>query len=194
MIASVTGRLEARGTNHLILSVGGVGLKVFVPTIDLDKWSRPGQEVTLHTYLYVRESELTLYGFPDPDERSIFEMLIAVSGIGPKLALAVLSSLSADALRAAIAQGRTEVLSRVPGIGAKTARRLIFHLQDKIARQMAPAAAPMLTDADAEVIAALTSLGYSVVEAQAAVQSLPRDEEMPVEERVRRALAYFGGG
>lgn len=194
MIASVTGRLEARGANFVTLSVGGVGLKVFVPTIHLDKWSRPGQEVTLHTYLYVRESELTLYGFPDPDERGLFEMLISVSGVGPRLALAVLSSLSADTLRAAIARGRTEVLSRVPGIGDKTARRLIFHLQDKIALQMGPAAVPMLTDADAEVIAALTSLGYSVVEAQAAVQSLPRDETMPVEERVRRALAYFGGG
>ena len=194
MIATVTGRLETRGTNYLILSVGGVGFKIFVPTVHLDKWSRPGQEVTLHTYLHVRESELTLYGFPDPDERGLFEMMISVTGIGPKLALAVLSSLSADALRAAIAQGRTEVLARVPGIGPKTARRLIFHLRDKIALQLAPAEAPMLTDEDAEVISALTSLGYSVVEAQAAVQSLPRDEEMSIEERVRRALAYFGGG
>ena len=194
MIASVTGRLEARGENCLILSVGGVGLKVFVPTVHLDEWSRLGQEVTLHTYLHVRESELALYGFPDRDERELFEMLISVSGIGPRLALAVLSSLSPDALRAAVAQGRTEVLSRVPGIGGKTARRLIFHLQDKIARQMAPAAVPMLTDADAQVIAALTSLGYSLVEAQAAVQSLPRGEEMTVEERLHRALAYFGGG
>ena len=193
MIASVTGRLEARGANHLVLSVGGVGFKVFVPTVHLDRWSRTGQEVTLHTYLYVRESELTLYGFPDLEERSLFEMLISVSGIGPRLALAVLSSLSANAVRAAITQGRTEVLSRVPGIGNKTARRLIFHLQDKVTLQMGPAAVPMLTDADAEVIAALTSLGYSVVEAQAALQSLPRDGEMAVEERIRRALAYFGG-
>lgn len=192
MIASVTGRLETRGTNYLILSVGGIGLKVFVPTVHLDRWSRIGQEVMLHTYLHVRESELTLYGFPDPEERSLFEMLIAVSGIGPKLGLAVLSSLSANALRAAIAQGRTETLSRVPGIGDKTARRLIFHLQDKVTLQMGPAAVPMLTDADAEVIAALTSLGYSVVEAQAAVQRLPRDEEMPIGERLRQALAYFG--
>ena len=194
MIASVTGRIEVRGADHLILSVGGVGLKVFVPTIHLDKWPRPGQEVTLRTYLHVRESELTLYGFPDSDERDLFEMLISVSGIGPKLALAVLSNLSADALRVAVAQGRTEVLSRVPGIGGKTARRLIFHLQDKIARQMPPAAVPMLTDADAEVIAALTSLGYSLVEAQTAVQSLPRGEEMTLEERLHRAVAYFGRG
>jgi Holliday junction DNA helicase RuvA len=192
MIASVTGRLEARGANYLILSVGGVGLRVFVPTVHLDRWSRPGQEVMLHTYLHVRESELTLYGFPDAEERSLFEMLISVSGIGPKLALAVLSSLSPNALRAAIAQGRTEMLNRVPGIGDKTARRLIFHLQDKVTLQMGPAAVPMLTDADAEVISALTSLGYSVVEAQAAVQRLPRDEEMPIGERLRQALADFG--
>jgi len=194
MIASVTGRLEARGDNHLILSVGGVGLKVFVPIIHLDKWPRPGQEVTLHTYLHVRESELTLYGFPDSDERSLFEMLMSVSGIGPKLALALLSSLSADALRGAVAHGRTEVLSQVPGIGPKTARRLIFHLQDKIALRMAPAAVPMLTDIDAEVMGALTSLGYTLVEAQAALQSLPREEEMTLEERLHRALAYFGRG
>jgi Holliday junction DNA helicase RuvA len=192
MIASVTGRLEARGANYLILSVGGVGLKVFVPTVHLDRWSRTGQEVMLHTYLHVRESELTLYGFPSAEERSLFEMLISVSGIGPKLGLAVLSSLSANALRAAIAQGRTEMLNRVPGIGDKTARRLIFHLQDKVTLQMGPAAVPMLTDADAEVISALTSLGYSVVEAQAAVQRLPRDEEMPIGERLRQALADFG--
>ena len=194
MIANVTGRLETREERSLILSVGGVGLRVFVPSLHMDKWSRPGQEVTLHTYLYVRESELTLYGFPTPDERGLFEMLIAVSGVGPKLALAVLSTLSADVLRTAIARGRTETLSRVPGIGDKTARRLIFHLQDKINLQMAPEAEPMLTDIDAEVIAALTSLGYSVVEAQTALQNLPRDGEMPVAERVRQALAYFGGG
>ncbi|MEA3345729.1 MAG: Holliday junction branch migration protein RuvA [Chloroflexota bacterium] len=194
MIASVTGRLEARGSDHLILSVDGVGFKIFVPTVHLDEWSRPGQEVTLHTYLHVRESELTLYGFPDPDERNLFEVLISVSRVGPKLALAILSSLSTDTFRAAIVQGRREVLSRVPGIGDKTARRLIFHLRDKIELQKAPEAAPMLTDADAELIAALTNLGYSISEAQAAVQNLPPDEEMPVEERVRRALAYFGGG
>lgn len=194
MIASVTGHLEARKANCLVLSVGGVGLKVFVPTIHLDKWPGLGQEVTLHTHLYVRESELALYGFPDTDERDLFEMLISVSGIGPRLALAVLSSLSADAVRAAVAQGRTEVLSQVPGIGGKTARRLIFHLQDKIALQMAPAAVPMLTETDAEVIAALTSLGYSLVEAQASVQSLPREGEMTVAERLHQALAYFGRG
>jgi Holliday junction DNA helicase RuvA len=148
----------------------------------------------LHTYLHVRESELTLYGFPDAEERSLFEMLISVSGIGPKLGLAVLSSLSANALRAAIAQGRAEMLRRVPGIGEKTARRLIFHLQDKVNLQLGPAAVPMLTDTDAEVISALTSLGYSVVEAQAAVQRLPRDDGMPIGEKLRQALSYLGSG
>ena len=194
MIASVTGRLETRADNHVILSVGGVGLRVFVPTVHLDTWSRPGQEVTLYTHLHVRESELTLYGFADADERSLFEMLISVSGVGPKLALSVLSSLSGDSFRTAIAHGRTEMLSRVPGIGDKTARRLIFHLQDKIALRTGSAAAPMLTDTDAEVIAALTGLGYRLVEAQAAVQSLPRDDGTPVGERLRQALAYFGTG
>jgi Holliday junction DNA helicase RuvA len=199
MIASVTGRLElrgseSRGVNYLILSVGGIGLKVLVPADHLDRWSRLGQEVTLHTYLHVRESELTLYGFPDVDERNLFEMLITVSGIGPKLGLSALSSLSANALRSAIAQGRAEMLSQIPGIGDKTARRLIFHLQDKVTLQLGPAAAPMLTDADAEVISALTALGYTVVEAQAAVQRLPRDDDMAIGDRLRLALSSMGTG
>ena len=147
----------------------------------------------LFTHLRVRENDLALYGCGSEDELALFELLLSVSGVGPKVALAMLSTMPSDSLRLAIAQGNAEVLTRVPGIGPKMAKKIIFHLKDKVEVEFAPEVVPLLTEADAEVIAALTSLGYSVVEAQAALQSLP-DEEMEIEERVRLALAYFARG
>jgi Holliday junction DNA helicase RuvA len=190
MIARVIGRLEAKGKDHAIIDVGGIGFKVYVPTSLLDSWEGAGREVELFTHLHVRENELSLYGCRSQEELAVFELLLGVSGVGPKVALAVLSVLPPDSLRTVIAQENAEALARVPGIGPKTAKKLIFNLKDKIGISVTPAAAPALTDADAEVIAALTALGYSVVEAQAALQSLPR-EEIEIEEKVRLALAYF---
>ena len=115
---------------------------------------------------------------------------MSVERVGPRVALALLSTLSPEALQTAIAQGNTDVLARVPGIGPKTARKISFDLKDKVKAEMGVAAVPALTDADVEVIAALTSLGYSVAEAQAALQSLP-PEAMTLEEKIRLALAYF---
>ena len=189
MIARLKGRLEAKGKDHAIVDVGGIGFKVYVPASLLDSWDA-GREVELFTHLHVRENELSLYGCGSQEELAVFELLLSVSGVGPKVALAVLSALPPDSLRAVVAQENAEALARVPGIGPKTARKLIFDLKDKIGVGVTPLAAPVLTDADAEVIAALTALGYSVVEAQAALQSLPK-EEMEIEERVRLALAYF---
>jgi len=153
-----------------------------------------GQSVELFTHLHVRENELALYGFLTEEELSLFKLLLSISGVGPKVALALLGTISPDTLRQAVIQEEPGLLSRVPGIGPKTARAIIFHLKDKLIPAGA-GAAPLLSDADTEVIAALTSLGFSLVEAQAALQSLPRDENLdeglPVEERVRQALAYF---
>ncbi|MGA9348614.1 MAG: Holliday junction branch migration protein RuvA [Anaerolineae bacterium] len=190
MIASLKGRIEAIGKDYLIVGVGGIGFKVYVPTSFLETAEGPGHQVELFTHLRVRENELALYGCGSEDELALFELLLSVSGVGPKVALAMLSTMLPDSLRLAIAQGNAEVLTRVPGIGPKMAKKIIFHLKDRIEVEFAPEAVPFLTEADAEVIAALTSLGYSVVEAQAALQSLP-DEEMEIEERVRLALAYF---
>ena len=193
MIANLKGRVEAIGKDYVVVDVGGIGFKVHVPTSFLETVEGLGRQVELFTHLHVRENELTLYGCRSEDELALFELLLSVSGVGPKVALAMLSTMSPDSLRLAIAQGNAEVLARVPGIGPKMAKKIVFHLKDKVAVEVSPEAAPFLTEADAEVIAALTSLGYSVVEAQAALQSLPA-EEMPIEERVRLALAYFAKG
>jgi Holliday junction DNA helicase RuvA len=193
MIANLKGRIEAIGKDYLIVGLGGIGFKVYVPTSFLETSEGLGRQVELFTHLHVRENELTLYGCSSEDELALFELLLGVSGVGPRVALAMLATMPPDSLRLAIAQGNAEVLTRVPGIGPKMAKKIVFNLKDKVEVEFGPEAVPLLTEADAEVIAALTSLGYSVVEAQAALQSLP-DEEMEIEERVRLALAYFAKG
>lgn len=191
MIASLTGPVASRGKDSVIIQVGGVGLQVFVPQTVLANLPGSGQEVTLFTHLHVRENELALYGCSSEEERTLFRLLLSVSGIGPRVALSVLSSLPTDRLQTAIAQEDVATLARVPGVGPKTAKKLVLELKDKIAAEGRPGAPqPVLTEADADLIAALTTLGYSVAEAQEALRSLPR-ESLPLEERVRLALAYF---
>jgi Holliday junction DNA helicase RuvA len=191
MIASLTGLIVATGKESVVIQVGGVGFRVSVPQTLLDALSEHVGELTLFTHLHVRENELSLYGFGSEDELVLFRLLLTVSGIGPKVAMTILSSLPPDRLRAAIVQEDVPVLTRVPGIGPKTARKLAFELKDKLAAEIG--AGPVLariTEADADLIAALTGLGYSVAEAQEAIRALPRDP-LPFEEQVRLALAYF---
>lgn len=190
MIARLSGTVWSIAQDHVVVRVGGVGLKVSVPTDMLEQLGEVERPVELFTHLHVRENELTLYGFRTDEEVSLFRLLLSVSGVGPKCALSVLGTLSLDSLRQAVVQEEPGILTRVPGVGQKTAKAIIFHLKDKLAPKDV-GAAPLLSDADAAVITTLTGLGFSLVEAQRAVQSLPRDEEMPLEERVRQALAYF---
>jgi Holliday junction DNA helicase RuvA len=191
VIASLRGLVTAAGKDWLVVRVGGVGFQVFVPKTVLGESAQLGQEATLHTHLHVRENELALYGFSSEEELSLFRLLLGVSGIGPKVALSILSTLPPDRLQAAIAQEDEAVLARVPGIGPKTAKKLVFDLKDKVQAELGRGEAlPAITEADADLIAALTSLGYSVVEAQEAMRSLP-SEPLPLDERVRLALAYF---
>jgi Holliday junction DNA helicase RuvA len=186
MIASLQGRIAAKGDTYLVLDVGGVGFKVFVPPSLLDGPLPTGQQLGLFTHMHVRENELSLYGFSAADELTLFELLLHVSGIGPKVAMKIVSMMPADALREAIARGDATALTRVPGVGKRIAERVLVDLKDKLAVSRG-ISYPALTSADAEVISALVSLGYSVSEALAALRSLPQ-EELALEERIRLAL------
>lgn len=193
MIASVRGMLAAKGNDHVIVEVGGIGLKVFAPASLLSKLGNIGQEVALSTHLVVRENDLALYGFASPEELRLFELLLRVSGVGPRTALNIMSFVSPETLKEAISRGDAAALGRIPGIGKKTAERLVLDLRGKFGAEFSQSATGFagLTAAEAEVIAALTSLGYSVMEAQRAVRALP-NEKLELEEQIRLALQYLG--
>src|SRR5579875_3714071 len=149
-----------------------------------------GQPVHLYTHLYLREDVVSLYGFLTPDERGLFQQLLEVSGVGPRLALAILSAMSPAAFREAIASEQPERLGAVPGIGRKLASRLILELRGKLVPSESARSA-VGAPVDADVVEALMSLGYSAADAQAAVKSLPTDRPLDLEERIRLALQYF---
>jgi Holliday junction DNA helicase RuvA len=190
MIDVVTGQIAAIHNTYIVVMVGGVGLRVLVPKTVFDAIDGRGQTVTLYTHLAVREDDLALYGFVDPDERGLFETLMKVSGVGPRLALAVIGTLTIEHLNHAVAHEEPDILTRVPGVGKKLAQKLIFELKDKLAIDHATGLTA-ISDIDTDVLATLTTLGYSVVEAQAALQAIPRDAPQDIEERVRLALQYF---
>lgn len=195
MIRLVHGTVVSVDKNYLIVEVGppsaGIGLRLFTPDPTVARF-HAGDHISLHTYLQVREPELSLYGFEEQEELMIFESLLGVSGIGPKVALAILSTLTPDALRLAIANEEPEVVARVPGIGKRTAEKIVVELKGKLT----PAESSLTTiastmDSDTEVLEALTALGYSIVEAQRAIQQIPADVT-GIEERLRVALRQFG--
>jgi len=190
MIDTVTGQVAAITKQYVVIVVGGVGLRVHVPTSVRDLVDGPGHTVTLYTHLHVREDGLILYGFAEQEERALFETLITISGVGPRIALALLSTLTVEHIHNAVAREEPDVLTRVPGIGKKLAQKLIFELKDKLVLEPSLGVAA-LSDIDTDVIATLTALGYSVVEAQTALQAITRDAPADIEERVRLALQYF---
>jgi Holliday junction DNA helicase RuvA len=186
VIAAVRGEVVARGTDHVVVDVSGIGYKIFVPR------HPKRDEVLLHTHQVVREDDEALYGFETRDELLLFEMLISVSGVGPKAAMAILSVAHPAEVAAAIGVGDVSVLARAPGVGKKTAERLIVDLKGKIGR-VAPAAATagaMPSEDDAH--AALVALGYTPSEASSALQEAPPRGEVPVEERIAAALRSAG--
>jgi len=191
MIASVSGEISQVLDGQVVVNVGGIGLLINV-TQDHCLACRPGQKKAFHTYLVVREDLLALYGFESTEERELFIHLISVAGVGPKIALAALSALSPEAVRRAIAADQPEVFARVPGIGKKTAQKIILDLQGKVQPMEPLEAVSRMGEVDAEVMEALTALGYSIVEAQSALQSLGKDEEDDAEARLRKALQFFG--
>lgn len=198
MIRSVRGIVLHQGKGYLVIEVGaataggggGLGFKVFTSEV-ISAQFQAGDGVLLHTYLQVREDALSLYGFLSEDELSMFELLLGVNGVGPRVALATLNTLSPDMLRMAIANDEPAIVARVPGVGKRTAQKIVLDLKDKVSSSSMPISGfTHISNVDSEVIDALTSLGYSVVEAQRAVQKLPKDA-VGVEERLRMALSQF---
>jgi Holliday junction DNA helicase RuvA len=190
MIATLRGEISQIEENALILEVGGVGLRVFVP-VPVRAKLKVGEAAFLFTHLVVREDALTLYGFESQADRDLFNMLLGVDGVGPKVALSVLSSMTLDAVQRAVFTEEGGLFSRVPGVGKKTAQKIVLHLKDKLKPTDGLSRLSAMSDADSEVLAALTALGYSVVEAQAAIQAIPKDAPDDAGERLRLALQYF---
>src|SRR5580765_820471 len=178
MIARLRGTVAARTTAGLVLDVGGVGYHVAAtPRVN----ARVGEETTVETHLHVREDALQLYGFASADERELFELLLGVSGVGPKVALAIVSGSTPAELRRAIARDDTARFEAIPGIGRKTAQRVVLDLKDKLGAvvDVSTGGGPLARDA-------LVELGWSVVDAERALADV--DESLPVEEQVRAAL------
>ncbi|MEA3350112.1 MAG: Holliday junction branch migration protein RuvA [Chloroflexota bacterium] len=190
MIAHLSGRITNIESDRVILEVGSVGVWVFVPD-PLCKTMRVGETVSLHTHLVVREDALTLYGFDTNEEREYFGLLLGVNGVGPRLALAILSTLDPDTIRRAVFSEQPEIFTRVSGIGKRTSQKMLLYLDGRIEATSELEKIATITDTDTQVIDALTALGYSVVEAQSAVQNIPKDAPEDIEDRIRLALQYF---
>jgi len=189
MIASVQGLVQHIDEGSMIVEVGGVGLRLEVPTSVLDTAPTIGRTIQLYTRLIVREDAIHLYGFTSPEQRDLFNTLLKVNGVGPQLGLSILSHISPEILQSAVANKQPEALTVVPGIGLKTAEKIVFFLKDRLKMPLEELKPTFLRDT--EVTTVLTSLGYSMSEIQAALKSIPADSPESIEERVRLALKYF---
>jgi len=192
MISSLTGKIENLNADSVIVNVGGVGFKVFMPTSAISTIGTPGSSVKVFTHTHVREDNISLFGFPTAEELWLFEILIGVSGLGPKLSLSLLSALNPEQLTMAIASGSTDLLETVKGIGKKVASRIVLELKEKIGAGLAISPSSHVSEENADVLGALTSLGYSAAEAVKAVAALPADSKMDLEDKVKMALQYLG--
>lgn len=189
----------------IVVEAGGVGMGIHVPLSVLDRLPGIGREVTVYTYFQVREDAMSLYGFLNRQDRDMFRQLIGVNGVGPKAALGILSVMTPDDLRMAIVTGDAKAISRAPGIGPKTAQRLILDLKDKVSMEevlgnlalpydqgaaVAPGIAGM-GEAAKEAVQALVALGYSNVEANKAVKQVEVTETMTAEDVLKASLRYL---
>jgi Holliday junction DNA helicase RuvA len=190
MIATLRGEITQIEETAAVVETGGIGLRVFIPKPYLERL-KPGDPIFLFTHLVVREADWKLYGFDNQSDRELFKTLLGVDGVGPRIALAVLSSMNLESVQRAVFGEEPELLSRVPGVGKKTAEKMVLYLRDQLKPVSGLDKIASLSDRDSEVLAALTALGYSVVEAQSAIQSIPKDAPEDIEERLRLALQQF---
>jgi Holliday junction DNA helicase RuvA len=191
MIATLTGIISARDSDGIILDVGGVGYRLTVSARSLELLDGGTGEIFVYTHMYVREDVMSLYGFADAQERDFFEILKGVSGIGPKVAISILSAYSPDDLRRAVLNKDLALFTSISGIGKKTAERLVLELKDKIGE--IPEVADLPAGGEGSYYLAreaLISLGYSFTEAEAALEGL--DDGGDVEDLVREALKRIG--
>lgn len=196
MYAYIKGTLEARGKDHIIIEAGGIGYKVFVPMTTLEAAGEPGREFKVFTYLYVREDVMSLFGFGTQEELGMFELLLTVSGVGPKVALSLLSAVSPSRFGLAVITDDAKTLTMAQGVGAKVAQRIILELKDKIKKEQLAMAAGNVQDKSkasqggsrlSEAVSALMVLGYSPAEASSAVASVYSDE-LDLETIIRNSL------
>ncbi len=197
MIAQLRGRLTRKDTQEVVVDVAGVGYRVAIPLSTFYRLGEPGSEVSLFTHTHVREDTLALFGFLTTAEQVLFERLIAVSGVGPKLAVAILSGIEAPDLVAALKSSDVARLTRLPGVGKKTAERLVLELKDKIlgleAAATEPNTAPAPSSARDDLVSALVHLGYSRPEAERGVDRALKEGEGPFEDLLRRSLRLLSG-
>lgn len=200
MISYIRGKLAAVEEEKVILDVGGVGYGIFMPGQSMGRLPAIGSEVQLHTYLNVREDAMQLFGFLTRDDLKIFKLVIGVSGIGPKGGLSILSKLTPDDLRFAVLSGDAKAISAAPGIGKKTAEKLIIELKDKLSMEdmiresvSEEAVIPQsgITGIQSDAVQALTALGYGSTEALRAVKQVAVTEETDVETVLKQALKYM---
>ncbi len=188
MITGIRGTLEAIGPDWVTISVGGVSLQVSVPSSSIPTLGSTGTAVNLHTRLMVRDDSLVLHGFTTPESLTLFDMLIGVSGIGPRHAHSLLSVLTPEALVSAVAAEDTKALAQVPGLGQRTAARIIVELKGKLDMVWVGSSTPVAVSTADDVTQALIALGYTAIEARTAVTAAGADSSLPVEEQIRLAL------
>lgn len=188
MIAGLRGIVDEIGPDFVLVNVGGVVFQVFASSSTLAEVTDPGLAISLHTHMQMREDAVTLYGFATRAERQVFQLLIGVTGVGPRIALALLSAIPADQLLAVIASEDTARLSSVTGVGKRIAGRIVLELKGKVGQIGAGVLAPAASAKTSQLLAALTTLGYSSAEAVEAVRSIPNLGAMELEDGLREAL------
>lgn len=200
MISYVTGELVARGENKIVVDHQGIGLEILIPGSFMDRMPGPGTTVKIHTYFHVKEDAMQLFGFETAEDKELFKLLITVSGIGPKGGLGLMGTLTSEDIRFAILSEDAGAIAKAPGIGAKTAKKLILELKDKISMQdtietalvngqeKAAEQTGVSAQNQADAVEALTALGYSATDALKAVRGVENGAEMTVEQLLRASL------
>ena len=201
MYAYIKGELAEINIDHIVIETGGIGYQIFIPGQTFEYLPAIGEELKVYTYLYLREDAMILYGFLTKDDLELFKLLISVSGIGPKGGLAILSTLDADDLRFAVLSGDAKAIAKAPGVGGKTAQRVILELKDKMSLEdafekktqhvQAEANAPAADSVKNDAVLALTALGYSSTESLKAVSRVEITETMDVEDVLKAALKHI---